>query len=103
MANTKQPENAFQLSQLRDILNIDDKDLLLVSDYEPNGCFTRKMTVGRFVEELAKRVKSDAKLKAAVEQAVAAAVEKPGAVEQAVESKIEEQISEMVLDASAED
>lgn len=103
--NTNQTaENAFKLSQLRELENMDNEDLLLVSDYEGGKCYTRKMQVGRFLTELSRRMKTDANLKAAIDQTVAAALEDPSTtVSQNVEAKVEEAIEEMVLNASAED
>jgi len=100
----KQPEDTFKISQLRDIQNLDDQDLLLVSDYEGGKCYTRKMNVGRFMTELSERIKTNPALKAAVDESVAEAMVTPGtAVEETISEKVEEQINEMILDASAGD
>lgn len=37
-------EKTFKISQLKEITNLDDEDLFLVSDYEQGKCYTKKIT-----------------------------------------------------------
>lgn len=67
MANTA--EKVFRLSDLSAIANIDNEDLLLVSDYEGGKCYTRNMTVERFMGHISANItKEGGDLEKAVEQ-----------------------------------
>lgn len=50
---TSQPEKTFKISQLKEISNLDDEDLFLVSDYEGGKCYTKKLTYKMLMNKLA--------------------------------------------------
>jgi len=51
MAQSKAQSKAFKLSELPPIASVDDKDLLLVTDFDArDGKTTRKMSVGQLAD-----------------------------------------------------
>lgn len=50
---TPSTEKTFKISQLKEIENIDDEDLFLVSDYENGKCYTKKLTMKKLLDAIA--------------------------------------------------
>ena len=79
MSNNK----TFKVSQLTQISNIDDSDLLLVSDYDSGKCITKKMTMKQVSTFVSNAVKP------AIVQIV----------NQAVQDALSGDIQQMIVDA----
>ena len=87
----------FKLSDLPSIQRIDDEDLMLVTDFDSKGKWTRKMNVCQLASAVIQRTLRDAGVKAAIAQAAEAAVEAAieGVVERAAERAAEAAVEAM--------
>lgn len=78
-------EKPKKISELPQIQNISNDDLLLVSDYDNGSCLSRKMTIKQLVQYIVNAVVQSTSVKQQMKQYASAAVSQT--VDQTVENK----------------
>lgn len=68
-------ETPKKISELPQIQNISNDDLLLVSDYDNGSCLSRKMTMKQLVQHIVNAVVQSSSVKQQMQQYASAAVE----------------------------
>ena len=100
MAQSKAQSKAFKLSELPPIASVDDKDLLLVTDFDArDGKTTRKMSVGQLADTFFGMFVGSPEVQAAIKAAAQAAAS--GVAEEAAEKAAKETAGAISSDISA--
>ncbi len=90
------PTKVIKVSDLEQIANIDNKDLLLISDIEGSSCISKKMTIGQLVGQISQAITHSKAFLDAIER-VATATAK-NIAEEAAEETVVQKTMEIVKD-----
>ena len=88
-------DKTFKISQLEEISNLDDKDLFLVSDYEGGKCYTKKLTLKKFLTTIIPTVVNDPSL---IEKILDDQGELDEKIDEKVNTKVEEAFDIQTID-----